>query len=182
MKNLPLAITTFADIRDPAQNYLYVDKTEIIQQLISRGKYYFLSRPRRFGKSLFIDTLSDLFKAKKVLFKGLAIYHQWNWDTSYPVISISLNSGDFKSEKSIQKRILTVLKSNQKKLDVVCDDKTDISSCFGDLIEQVYEKYQQKVVILIDEYDKPILDNITNQQQAMVAREQLKVFYSVIKD
>ena len=101
MKNLPLAITTFEKIRDKQKNYLYVDKTDIARQLIERGEYYFLSRPRRFGKSLFIDTLSDLFKAKKALFKGLAIYHQWDWNTAYPVIHIEFNTGDFSSEQGI---------------------------------------------------------------------------------
>ena len=74
MKKLPLGITTFEDIRDKKKNYLYIDKTQSVWQLIDRGKYYFLSRPRRFGKSLFIDTLSDLFQGKKQLFEGLFIY------------------------------------------------------------------------------------------------------------
>ncbi|MCK5663221.1 MAG: AAA family ATPase, partial [Thiotrichaceae bacterium] len=118
MKKLPLAITTFSDIRDKAQNYLYVDKTEIAWQLIERGKYYFLSRPRRFGKSLFIDTLSDLFKGKKTLFKGLSVYEQWDWDISYPVINISLNTGNFSSKEDIIERILDVLEHTKKHLGV----------------------------------------------------------------
>ena len=106
MKKLPLAITTFADIRDKSENYLYIDKTDIAGQLFDRGKYYFLSRPRRFGKSLFIDTLSDLFQGKKELFEGLAVYNKWDWDTIFPVINISLNSGDFSSEQGIKNSIL----------------------------------------------------------------------------
>ena len=81
MKKLPIAITTFEKIRDKAQNYLYVDKTELALQLINTGEYYFLSRPRRFGKSLFLDTLSDLFQGKKALFEGLSVYQNWDWDT-----------------------------------------------------------------------------------------------------
>jgi len=182
MKKLPLAITTFADIRDKEQNYLYVDKTEIAWQLIDRGKYYFLSRPRRFGKSLFIDTLSDLFKGKKELFKGLAVYHQWDWDIHYPVINISLNTGDFSSKEGIIERILDILDHTKKHLGVRCKKNNSIPSCFTELIENVYEKYQQKVIILIDEYDKPILDNISKKETALIARELLKSFYSVIKD
>ena len=182
MKKLPLAITTFADIRDKEQNYLYVDKTEIAWQLIDRGKYYFLSRPRRFGKSLFIDTLSDLFKGKKELFKGLAVYEQWDWSVSYPVINISLNTGSFSTESGIIERILDILDRIKNHLGVSCKKKHSIPSCFTELIENVYEKYQQKVVILIDEYDKPILDNITHKETALIAREILKSFYSVIKD
>ncbi len=181
-KKLPLAITTFEKIRDKSQNYLYVDKTDFAYQLIDKGEYYFLSRPRRFGKSLFVDTLSDLFQAKKKLFKGLAVYDKWDWDTHYPVINISLNTGRFNTEEGIENRIFDVIDSMKKKHQVECKKDWDISSCFSELIENIYEKYQQKVVILVDEYDKPILDNITNKEQALVARYILKTFYSVIKD
>ncbi|RLD60217.1 MAG: hypothetical protein DRI95_15920, partial [Bacteroidetes bacterium] len=182
MKKLPLAITTFEKIRDKQQNYLYIDKTEIAYQLINRGEYYFLSRPRRFGKSLFIDTLSDLFKGKKKLFEGLAVYDKWDWKIKYPVINISLNTGQFSTREGIESRIFDTIKQTQKRLGVKCDEPKNIPSCFTELIENIFEKYQQKVVILIDEYDKPILDNITNKEQALVAREILKTFYSVIKD
>jgi len=182
MKKLPLAITTFADIRDPNENYLYIDKTAFAYRLIDSGRYYFLSRPRRFGKSLFLDTLSDLLQSKKELFKGLAVYDKWNWDTSYPVMNISLNSGNFSSRESLTKSILHTLKNVQRDLKIECDPQSELSDCFDDLIKNAYDKYQQKVVILIDEYDKPILDNIENREQALVARDILKSFYSVIKD
>lgn len=182
MKNLPLAITTFEKIRDKSKNYVYIDKTAIAHQLIHSGEYFFLSRPRRFGKSLFIDTLSDLFQCKKELFKGLDVYQQWDWNTSYPVINISLNSGSFDTVQGIEQRILDILDRVKKHLKVSCRKNTHIPSCFTELIENVYEKYQQRVVILIDEYDKPILDNINNKQQALQAREILKAFYSVLKD
>ena len=182
MKKLPLGITTFADIRDTAQNFLYVDKTDIAYQLIDSGKYYFLSRPRRFGKSLFVDTLSDLFQGKKELFKGLAVYKKWDWNIKYPVINISLNSGRFNTAEGIESRIFDVIDYMKEKYGVECKKDWDVSSCFSELIANIYKKYQQKVVILIDEYDKPILDNITSKEQALVAREILKAFYSVIKD
>ena len=182
MKKLPLAITTFEKIRDKEKNYLYVDKTSIAQQLIESGEYYFLSRPRRFGKSLFLDTLSDLFQAKQSLFEGLAVYDSWDWSTKYSVIKISLNTGDFSSRAGIEQRILDIFSTIQKHLQVTCKNKTNIPSCFSELIENIYDKYQQKVVILIDEYDKPILDNIDNKEQALIARNILKSFYSVIKD
>jgi hypothetical protein len=182
MKKLPLAITTFADIRDKSENYLYVDKTEIAYQLIDRGRYYFLSRPRRFGKSLFIDTLSDLFQGKKELFENLAVYKKWDWTVKYPVINISLNTGSFITKDGIESRIFDIIDFTKELHDVKCKKDKDIPSCFNELIANIYQKYQQKVVILIDEYDKPILDNITNTGQALVAREILKTFYSVIKD
>ena len=140
MKKLPLAITTFADIRDKSQNYLYVDKTNIAWQLIDRGKYYFLSRPRRFGKSLFVDTLSDLFQSKKELFKGLAVYEQWDWDIEYPVINISFNTGDFRTERGIVERILDVLERTKKHLQVDSRKDNNVSSCFTELIENIHEK------------------------------------------
>ena len=182
MKKLPIGITTFADIRDKQENYLYVDKTSFACQLIDSGKYYFLSRPRRFGKSLFIDTLADLFQGKKVLFEDLAVYEQWDWANLYPVMNISLNSGDFSSKKGIENQIFYVLDFIAETLEVSCKNKQDIPSCFSELIKNIWQKYQQKVVILIDEYDKPVLDNITDREQALLARNLLKSFYSVIKD
>jgi len=182
MKKLPLAITTFEKIRNKQENYLYVDKTEIAYQLINRGEYYFLSRPRRFGKSLFIDTLSDLFQGKKALFEDLSIIDKWDWDAHYPVLHISFNTGDFSSKERMENRIIQILESHQKRLNITCSHANDIPYCFTELIAAAYEKYQHKVVILVDEYDKPILDNINNKETALVAREVLKNFYSVIKD
>ena len=182
LKKLPLGVTTFEKIRDKKENYLYIDKTDVALELINGGIYYFLSRPRRFGKSLFLDTLSDIFLAKKELFEGLYIYDKWDWQESYPVIRISFNSGDFTRENGVDKRILEILKDNQEDLDLECEDTNDIAACFKQLIKKSYQKYNQKVVILIDEYDKPILDNITNKEMASKARDSLRVFYTVMKD
>ncbi len=181
MKKLPLGITTFAKIRNPAENYLYVDKSAIAQRLIEQGEYYFLSRPRRFGKSLFIDTLSELLQANKALFKGLSVYDSWDWTLCYPVIHIDFNSGKFSTELGLEQRILDILEDTQERLGIECKNQQDISSYFNEVIRQAYAKDQQKVVILIDEYDKPILDNISDRAQALVARNTLKTFYSVIK-
>ena len=134
MKKLPLSITTFADIRDPKEDYLYIDKTEIAYKLIDQGRYYFLSRPRRFGKSLFVDTLNSLFKGEKDLFKGLAIYDKWNWEVKYPVINLSLNSGSFDSKEGITERILDILERTKKHLGVDCKNNTNVPSCFAELI------------------------------------------------
>ncbi len=181
LKKLPLGITTFKDIRDKKENYLYVDKTEIAYNLIDRAKYYFLSRPRRFGKSLFLDTLADIFKGRKELFEGLYIYDKWDWGESYPVIRIDFSKGDLQSQKGIEDRINSILRVNEEILDIECDENDTISTCFDKLIKKAYDKYNQKVVILIDEYDKPILDNISNREMALKARDILRVFYSVIK-
>ncbi|MDQ7084019.1 MAG: AAA family ATPase [Sulfurovum sp.] len=158
MKKLPIGIQTFKKIRDKQENYLYVDKTDIALQLIENNSYIFLSRPRRFGKSLFMDTLHNIFEGNKELFEDLAIYDKWDWETQYPVIKISF--GNVGSVEELMGSLTKALDDNQKRLDIVCEKDYDYAICFSDLISKSYEKYTQKVVILIDEYDKPILDNM----------------------
>jgi len=183
MKKLPIGIQTFEKIRDKSENYVYIDKTKIALDLIeSGGGYYFLSRPRRFGKSLFLSTLKAIFQGKKELFEELYIYDKWDWNTKYPIIHISFGAGVLNSCDRIKAHIKDILEINQKSLDIECKDSQNLAICFKDLIEKSYEKYSQKVVILVDEYDKPILDNIDNVEMAKVAREELKNIYSVIKD
>jgi len=185
-KKLPIGIQSFGDIRDPEENYVYIDKTGIAFQMIESGKYYFLSRPRRFGKSLFTDTLSEIFKGHKDYFKGLYIYDKWNWDEKFPVVEISFSSGGLKDVESIKIVINKILERNCQKLGI---DKEECYSAvpgiyFQDLIYSAYKKYNQKVVVLIDEYDKPVLDNISNEDKttSYKARDMLRDFYSAIKD
>ncbi|MEA3468747.1 MAG: AAA family ATPase, partial [Thermodesulfobacteriota bacterium] len=149
--------------------------------LIENGTYYFLSRPRRFGKSLFVSTLQALFEGRKDLFTGLAAYERWDWDIQYPVIKLSF-AGVARNISDMKQDIENILKSNQKRLGITCQDTTDIGGCFHELIEGAYEKHQQKVVILVDEYDKLILDNLDQVEMAREAREILKDLYTTIKD
>ncbi|NOQ30344.1 MAG: AAA family ATPase [Helicobacteraceae bacterium] len=179
LKKLPIGISTLTEILE--ENYLYVDKTHLAQKLIENSKYYFLSRPRRFGKSLLLDTLRTIFDGDKEVFKGLSIYDNGYEFKKHPIVRISFNSGDFSSKESFHKRIFEILRFNQIELDIVCDEKITSSGCFEELIYQAYTKYNKKVVILVDEYDKPILDNIENTEVARVMRNELKNFYSVIK-
>ena len=179
MKKLPIGISTLSKIIEG--DYLYVDKTDIALNLIQNGGgYYFLSRPRRFGKSLFLDTLRMIFEGQKELFESLYIYDKYEF-IKYPVIRISFNSGDFKSKEGFEQRLFEILKFNQIYLDVKCENNVTSSGCFEELIYQAYNKYSQKVVILIDEYDKPILENIEDSDICRDRREELKNFYSVIK-
>ena len=182
MKNLPIGIQTFAKIRDKEENYIYIDKTDLALNLINSSGYYFLSRPRRFGKSLFLDTLKDIFEGKKELFEGLYIYDKWDWERTYPVIKISFGAGVIEDRYDLDKRVLNIIKDNQEKLQIECKDIKDSRECFLQLIKLAYEKYKQKVVILIDEYDKPILDNVTDKKLSKKIRDRLKNIYSVIKD
>ncbi len=179
MKKLPVGIQTFSEVIN--ENYLYIDKTGIALSLIERFKYVFLSRPRRFGKSLFLDTLKNIFEGKRELFRGLLIEDEWNWEVKYPVIKISF-SGGIRSQETLCKNLFYILNDNQKRLDIQCDEKEDPNQCFAELIEKVYEKYHRKVVVLIDEYDKPILDNIENIPEALVIRNGMRDFYTKIKE
>ena len=180
MKKLPIGIQTFSEII--TRGYTYVDKTEIAHSLITRGKYYFLSRPRRFGKSLFLDTLKEIFESNKELFKGLFIYDKWDWEVKYPVLRISLGSGVHKSIIDLSENLLWILKKTERDLGINCKNNLKPKQCFEHLLISAYQKYNQKVVILIDEYDKPILDNITDKEIAREMRDVMKDFYSIIKD
>ena len=178
LKKLPIGIQTFEEII--TNNYLYIDKTDIAYNLIDSYKYAFLSRPRRFGKSLFLDTLQNIFEGNKELFKGLAIYDKWNFDITYPVIKISWD-GKNRSLEDLKLNTINFIRNNQERLGVSCEAPKEHPSCFNELIQNTSKKYNQKVVILIDEYDKPILDVVDDTEQAKEHREFVKGLYSVIK-
>ncbi len=181
MKKLPIGIQTFAKIRE--DDFVYIDKTDIALKLIkSGGGYFFLSRPRRFGKSLFLSTLKSIFRAEKALFKGLYIYDKYDWRISYPVIHISFGAGGYQSVSALNQNIKDIVRYNEDALKIKCGEKDGPETNFIDLIKKSFDKYKQKVVILIDEYDKPILDNIDNSEMSGILREHLKNFYSVIKE
>jgi hypothetical protein len=178
MKLLPIGIQTFEKIRN--SNYYYVDKTMFVKKL-ENGGYYFLSRPRRFGKSLFLDTLKEAFSGNKELFKGLYLYDNWNWEKRYPIIKISFASGNIRTSDILLDLMTSQVNRISEKEQINLKEKRP-SQMFLELIEKLYEKYNQQVVVLIDEYDKPILDAIENIEIARENREILKDFYSVLKD
>lgn len=184
-KKLPIGIQTFCDIRNPEEGYIYIDKTEDAYNLIKNAKYYFLSRPRRFGKSLFLDTLSEIFKGSKVLFEGLYIYDKWDWQQKHPVIRIDFTAGNYSSEEFINGKINEIVSRNSAQLDVDFSkiESKDVGIMLERLVLEVYQKHKQKVAILIDEYDKPIVDNIGKEDKttALIARDMLWNFYSAIK-
>ncbi len=175
MKKLPVGIQDFSKLRK--ENCVYVDKTEHIYRLITEGSYYFLSRPRRFGKSLLVSTLEEIYSGNKELFKGLWIYDQIEWK-KYPIIKISF--------ASISHGSLGLIPAIEKKLrDLAADfgiqlSDTSYSQLFQELIKELAKLEQ--VVILIDEYDKPIIDVLDNLEKAETNRDILKEFYSIIKD
>ena len=179
LKRLPIGIQTFSEIIE--ENYLYIDKTKIALDLIKNYKYAFLSRPRRFGKSLFLSTLKEIFSANQKVFEGLYIYDKWDWSVKYPVIHISF-SGDMRSSHDLKRTILAILRKNQEDLNLKCENVEEYDTCFEELIVKSYETYNQKVVILIDEYDKGILDNLDQLDIAYENREILRSFYSIMKE
>ncbi|MGB4269006.1 MAG: AAA family ATPase, partial [Spirochaetota bacterium] len=178
LKKLPIGIQTFSKIRE--DNYVYIDKTKEAYELITQYQYVFLSRPRRFGKSLFIDTLHNIFEGKKEYFEGLYIYDRWNWDDTYPVIKIAF--GGSRSAKELISGLFSILRDNGRRLGVQTGIEDDYAVSFKELIYQVYAKYNKKVVVLIDEYDKPILDNLDQIEVAYENREILKRLYTEIKN
>ncbi len=178
MKNLPIGIQTLVEIR--AKNGIYVDKTEIIHKMVSTGKYYFLSRPRRFGKSLTVSTLQELYMGNKALFEGLWIYDNWDWSKTNPVLHFSFDSFGY-GELGLAESLKSEIRDRAKAFDISLD-KTDLKGLFKELIEKLAKKHG-KVVLLIDEYDKPIIDYLENLEikQAKANRVVLRDFYGVLK-
>ena len=178
MKKLPIGIQTFSKIIEG--DYLYVDKTSIALDLVNAGEYCFLARPSQFGKSLFLDTLKEIFKGNKALFKGLYIEDKWDFSDSYPVLHLSFATGFHGEMAMLNQNIRFALQAIEHELNLPIAT-TKATECFQELIWQAYEQHGKKVVILVDEYDKPILDNITDKEKGNAIRDQMRDFYSVIK-
>ncbi|MDR2031853.1 MAG: ATP-binding protein [Azoarcus sp.] len=177
-KKLPIGIQTFREIRE--DDCYYVDKTAFALRMIREGKAYFLSRPRRFGKSLFLDTLAELFAGNEPLFRGLHCHDKWDWSKQYPVIRISFAEGVMESRAGLDARIGNILAENERLLGVP-EGEDGIPDRFIRLIQRAEARFGQRAVILVDEYDKPILDNLTKPDLALEMRDGLRNLYSVIK-
>ena len=159
---LPIGIQDFEDLR--SRGCIYVDKTALIYKLAREGKPYFLSRPRRFGKSLLLSTLEAYFLGKKDLFKGLALETlEKNW-TEYPVIKISFGLNSYENNERLKARLNSIVTENEEKYKVK-RQSDDTAERFANIIRYVSESCGQKVVILIDEYDKPILDALYTEYE-----------------
>ncbi|PID44546.1 MAG: hypothetical protein CSB47_11035 [Proteobacteria bacterium] len=178
-KQLPIGIQTFREIRQ--EGHYYVDKTDLAMSLAHKGKHYFLSRPRRFGKSLFLDTLKELFEANEPLFQGLAIHPHWDWSIQYPVLRFSFGSKHYSNEKGLHDSLHAQLTYFEDSF-ATKRQFEDAASRFSDLILQIHQQVGQPVVVLIDEYDKPILDAMSQPDLARDNRDFLRGFYSTIKD
>lgn len=178
-KKLPIGIQNLREIR--TENHYYVDKTALALKLTQEGKHYFLSRPRRFGKSLFLDTLKELFEGHETLFQGLAVHPHWDWSIKYPVLRFSFGSGNFAQADYLPQNLLAQLDHLAASFGFQSHYATS-PEYFQALIRHAHEQTQQPVVILIDEYDKPILDALDYPEVAKANRDFLRGFYSTIKD
>lgn len=174
----PIGIQNFEDLR--RNGYAYVDKTQFVYKLADEGKYYFLSRPRRFGKSLFLSTLEAYFQGKKELFEGLAIYDLETEWKQYPIFHIDLNTANFREEGSLYTVLNDYLSAWEDKYGPR-ESEVKLPLRFKGVIARAAEKEGRNVVILVDEYDKPILQTLQNEKLQEDHRNQLKAFYSVLK-
>ena len=174
----PIGIQDFEDLQ--RNGYAYVDKTNFVYKLADEGEYYFLSRPRRFGKSLFLSTLEAYFQGKKELFKGLAIYDLETEWKKYPIFHIDLNTANFREKDSLY-TVLNDYLTNWEDKYGARESEATLALRFKGVIARAAEKEGCGVVILIDEYDKPILQTLRDPELQAEHRAQLKAFYSVLK-
>jgi len=174
----PIGIQNFGEIREGG--YVYVDKTPQMWKMISEGKYYFLSRPRRFGKSLMVSTLEAFFSGKREWFKGLyADTVEWDWQ-QYPILHIDLNVQKYEAKEDLYKVLNRHLEQWEQAYDSPYGER-DVEERFLQVVRLAYEKTGRQVVILIDEYDKPLLQAIGNEPLQSAYRSVLKPFYGVLK-
>ena len=177
---LPTGIQDFRTIRE--EGLYYVDKTQLIHEMVREGRHYFLSRPRRFGKSLLVDTLRQLFSGNESLFRGLLIHEQWDWTDTYPVIRLSFG-GKTNESGNLEANVHKQLEIIGRNFDLDLGPPTEAGpDRFMDLIDQLHRNTGRQVVVLVDEYDKPILDTLNKPDIAESNREYLRGFYGVIKD
>lgn len=175
---LPIGLDSFRTIREGG--FHYVDKTGFVGQLISGGRRYFLSRPRRFGKSLLVDTFRELYQGREELFRGLAIHGDWDWSVSYPVIHLDFG-GNYAEKDELENSISDMLGSIERAEGLATHSMT-LNGRFRELIVNLRAKHGQPVVVLVDEYDRPILDAVRNPDVALRNRQILHGFYSALKN
>lgn len=175
----PIGIQDFEKLR--SEGFMYVDKTGIIKDLVDQGSYYFLSRPRRFGKSLFLSTIQAYFEGKRELFKGLAIdTDEMGWE-AHPIMHLDLNAQNYGSKESLENILDAFLSKEEVKYDVTPKHLKDFGLRFCDVIRNAFNKTGKRVVILIDEYDKPMLQAIGDSELQDEFRRTLKAFYGALK-
>lgn len=179
-RNYPIGMQTFEKIRE--ENCIYIDKTEYVYRLAhNKSNYVFLSRPRRFGKSLFVSTLHAYFEGRKDLFKGLAIDRLEREWTQYPVLHFDMSLGKHLDKESLERYLANILRENENRLGCPGREGDDVNLRLKDLIQNVCGKTGKKVVVLIDEYDAPLLDVVHEDEMLPKLRNVMRNFYSPLK-
>ena len=194
-RKLPTGIQTFRRIRE--EDYYYVDKTSYAQRIAQNGgTHYFLSRPRRFGKSLFVDTLKELYEGNEPLFRGLAVHDTWDWSKRHPVVRLSFAGGNFRRPGELQASAMQQIGAVEHRAGLPASEVPTPAGRFADLLEALHERTRERVVVLVDEYDKPILNALEGSApsdgrgetpadanaQATANRDDLRGLYGTLKD
>ena len=177
-RKLPTGIQTFRKVRE--EGCYYVDKTAYIRQLVAEGTHYFLSRPRRFGKSLFVDTIKELFEGCEALFRGLCVHDRWDWSARHPVVRLDFSGGDY-LDPDWQAEDLIPQIALIERAGGITPVNASARARLRHLVTELHERTGQRVVVLVDEYDKPILDAIGSPQVADANRRVLRSLYSIVK-
>ena len=177
-RKLPIGIQTFREIRE--EGCYYVDKTAYAHRLVDGGKHYFLSRPRRFGKSLFVDTLKELFEGNEPLFEGLDVHDRWDWSVRHPVVRLDFSAGDFNDPDYLREDVGAQLDAVEEGAGIESRYSSGPAR-FRRLLATLHERTGQRVVVLVDEYDRPILDALEKPELARANRDSLRGLYSAIK-
>ena len=178
-RRLPIGIQTFRTIRE--EGFYYVDKTAHVRRLVAEGSHYFLARPRRFGKSLLVDTLKELFEGGEALFEGLAVHDGWDWSASRPVLRLSFGGGLFAEPGRLHANVMAQLDAVEREAGVA-SDYAGAPERFRDLLAQLHRRTGRRAAVLVDEYDKPILDALDVPDAARANRDFLRGLYAMIKD
>ena len=180
-RRLPVGIQTFRRIRE--EGFYYVDKTGYIRRLLDDdGNHYFLSRPRRFGKSLFVDTLKEFFQGSEELFRGLTVHDGWDWSRRHPVLRLSFGGGNYGRPGQLLARMAEQLADLEREAGAPASEGATPSGRFTRLLAALHRQSGRRVVVLVDEYDKPILDALDDAETAKANREDLRGLYGTIKE
>ena len=178
-RRLPIGMQTFREVRE--QDCYYVDKTGYARRLLDEGKHYFLSRPRRFGKSLFLDTLKELFEGNEPLFEGLAIRDRWDWSVRHPVLRLDFSGGNYQGPDDLRLELAAQLETLEEEAGIDGRPDSPVAARFRHLIRALHRRSGQPVTVLVDEYDKPILDALDVPEIARANRDFLRGLYATVK-
>ena len=175
---LPIGIQTFRRIRE--EGYYYVDKTAWLRRLVDEGTHYFLSRPRRFGKSLLVDTLKELFEGNEPLFEGLDVHGRWDWSVRRPVVRLDFSGGNFAAPDGLHANLTAQLAAVERRARLAAGPAT-APERLAQLLEALHDRTGRRAAVLVDEYDKPVLDALETPKAARANRDALRGLYSTIK-